>query len=81
MVWRSNHENTDSIQDALTWTYENQDYQSNMPLPEQPLQHQSLRDLTHEHEAAVESSIALKYEGPKRVKFFQRPRRLTPNTN
>ena len=28
MVWRSHHENTDSIQDALTWTYESQDYKA-----------------------------------------------------
>ena len=26
MVWKSNHENTDSSQDALTWTCENQDH-------------------------------------------------------
>ena len=26
MVWKINHENTDSSQDALTWTCENQDY-------------------------------------------------------
>ena len=26
MFWRTNHENTDSIQDALTWTCENQDH-------------------------------------------------------
>ena len=28
MVWRSNHENTDSIQDATTWTYESQVYKA-----------------------------------------------------
>ena len=28
MVLMLNHENTDSIQDALTWTYENQVYKA-----------------------------------------------------
>ena len=28
--------------------------------------------ITHEHESAVEPSIALKYEDQKRVKFFQK---------
>ena len=28
MVWRSNHENTDSNHYALTRTYENQDYKA-----------------------------------------------------
>ena len=25
MVWKKDHENADSSQDPLTWTYENQD--------------------------------------------------------
>ena len=28
MVLNLNHENTDSIQEALTWTYENQPYKA-----------------------------------------------------
>ena len=28
MVWKTDHENTDSSQDALTWTYENKDYKA-----------------------------------------------------
>ena len=37
----------------------------------------SLRSLTHEQESAVEPSIALKYEGQKRVNFSKSLRKLT----
>ena len=55
-----------------------------MPLPvstaRQQLPHQSLRNLTHEHESTVEPSIALKYESPsarRKCELLQKLRELT----